>query len=368
MAMDRKYRYALEKAGLTEAEVDLRFRNIDRRMKDLHIGDRLYEIDKEQYVGWAYNILVNTPFYEWTVTSIVDEEYGIIGVTNKKYGTSNEKGYKEKSILNLNKFEEGFEMCQCVFKESEWKHKGFSDDFLDHYPNYWNSDNKPLTFYCSDMYRKDYLIEHGIPDFKVSVLIDAKKQEINFSIDVSPDFREQAIELIAIDPQYKKWSLIADDKKSYQIADGFSRNVNTAMALRSQSIGDLITAQMVKVAYGTVKHKWKLNYLFPICNFEVPRKCYYWSLPLFNFLSYKPCKCFDGNYDSSRSDGTLELRRAAGLMISGNQHIYEDNRNGDYMHIWNEISTVIIEACEKRNFKNSSVYDFASQIIEKGAP
>lgn len=373
MAMDRKYRYALEKAGLTETEVDLRFQNIDRRMKNLHIGDRLYEIDNEQHVNWVYMFrLVNIPYYEWTVTSIIDKEYGIIGVTNEKYGTSDKRGIKKKSILNLNRFEEGFEMCPCMFQESKGEHyKNVADKFVffDHYPDYWNTDNQPVTFYCSDMYGKDYLIEHSIPDFKVSVLIDAKKQEINFSIDVSPDFKEQAIEMIAIDAQYKKVALMGEGPEQHAFMTNYRNGLRTAMALRSQNIGDLITICMVSAnIYSSGMDGWKNNYLFPSCDFEIPRKCYYWSLPLSQFFANKPNKCFNGPDGTSCFDGICDLKRTAGVIVAGNEDIFWDAYDYHYKYIWHELSPAIAEACEKRNFKNSSVYKFASQIIEKGAP
>ena len=64
----RKYRYAMERACMTQEYIDGRFQMIDAYMQVTKVGDKVYE--------WAAPY--PEAYYERTVTSIVDFDMGIV--------------------------------------------------------------------------------------------------------------------------------------------------------------------------------------------------------------------------------------------------------------------------------------------------
>lgn len=70
----RKIDYLLQFAKVTEAELDNRFKEIDRRMKNIHVGSEVYQYD------------VFDGYYPKEVVEIVDRKQGIVKTVEHSIG------------------------------------------------------------------------------------------------------------------------------------------------------------------------------------------------------------------------------------------------------------------------------------------
>ena len=96
----RKYKYAMERAGVTQEYIDGRFQMIDAYMQVTKVGDKVYE--------WAAPL--PDAYYKKTITSIVDFDMGIVetygdGVNKREircileYKLSPLKGFMASNII-----------------------------------------------------------------------------------------------------------------------------------------------------------------------------------------------------------------------------------------------------------------------------
>lgn len=388
MVEDRKYEFVLERLNtyaedhkrltFSRDKVDLLFQHIDRRLKEIKIGSTVYEVNRTPNNPETTEVHAYGPFNKWTVVDI-DYESGMINVKN---GNILEK----KSILILEPFEEGFELYRPMVKWDYWNRENGCDDFFNSCPEYWRTNNTPISFYASDLLGTHYLVEHNLPNFIVNMEIDPKKREVNITTDAPKKYEKEVLLVIDyFEYYYKEMTKVPRDDglcelKLTELASYFLSRIRTAFTLRCQSIGDIVSFYIMDSTIYYEKYVFKRNYVFDGNVIKPTKKCYYMSYPMIRIIKEMSFSML-ANEDI---DEMGEMRRLVGTMLLGkvltthswpgeldeeleSKYFWLRNCKKMFWAVYLKLIDFLMESFEKRNATDFVIYKTLMRIKEENS-